>query len=386
MKYLVIILANLKRKKVRTALTIGSFAAALFLFGLLIAVHGAFNQGVTVAGADRLVVLNRVSLVLPLPVSYRDGIDRLPGVRTVTFATWFGGVYRDERNFFPQIVIDPTNWREMWPEFVISDADWAEFMKDRQGAMAGEDAVERFGWKIGDRITIRGTYIPGVWEFNLRGIYRGSRQDDDTTQFWFRRDYFEEIAPADWKGLVGWYVVRIKNADDAPRVMAAIDERFSNSPYETKTETEKSFAAAFVKQIGNIGFLILSIGTVVFLTLLLVTGNTMAIAVRERTGELAVLKTVGFRDSAVLWLVLGESLAPALVGGALGVLAAKGIVPALAKMPSSLSPFMYGARINVPLRDFALGILLALAAGALAGILPALAAMRLKVVEALRKV
>jgi putative ABC transport system permease protein len=379
MKYLALVLANLRRKKVRTTLTIGSFAAALFLFGLLIAVRSSLNQGVEVAGADRLIVINRVSLMQPLPISYRDRILRVPGVTAATFATWFGGVYQDERNFFPQIVIDPGAWRQMYPEFLISDADWGEFMKDRQACLVGADTAKRFGWKIGDRIPIKGTYIPGVWEFNLRGIYRGARPSDDTTQFWFRRDYFEEGAPAYWKGIVGWYIVKVANPDAAPRVVATIDDSFSNSPWETKTETEKAFAAGFVKQIGNIEFLILTIGAVVFFTLLLVTGNTMAIAVRERTGELAVLKTVGFGDTLVLWLVMGESLILALVGGTLGVLVAKIVAP-------RISGFMYGAKIFLPLANLLLGVLLALVAGALAGVLPALAAMRLKVVDALRRV
>jgi len=379
MKYLAIIFANLKRKKVRTTLTIGSFAAALFLFGLLIAVRGSFNQGVEVAGADRLIVINRVSLMQPLPIAYRDRILQVPGVKAVTFATWFGGVYQDERNFFPQMVIDPASWREMYPEFLVSDAEWSSFLKDRQAAIAGEATAKRFGWKIGDRIPIRGTYIPGVWQFNLCGIYSGARRDDDTTQFWLRRDYLEENGPAYWKGLVGWYIVKVSNADDSPAVVAAIDERFSNSPWETKTETEKSFAAAFVKQIGNIELLILTIGAVVFFTLLLVTGNTMAIAVRERTGELAVLKTVGFRDTLVLWLVLGEALFLAFIGGAVGVLAARLVAP-------RLSSFMYGAKVYLPAKDLVFGVVLALIAGALAGALPSLAAMRLKVVDALRRV
>ncbi|HVP91062.1 MAG TPA: FtsX-like permease family protein [Terriglobales bacterium] len=379
MKYLALVLANLKRKKVRTVLTVGSFAAALFLFGLLIAVRGAFNQGVAVAGADRLIVINRVSLIQPLPISYRERIQRVPGVKAVTFATWFGGVYQDERNFFPQMVIEASTWREMYPEFLIPEAEWAEFLKDRQACIAGEATAKRFGWKVGDRIPIKGTYLPGVWEFNLCGIYRGARPDDDTTQFWFRRDYFEEKAPAYWKGIVGWYIVKVANPDAATRAIAAIDETFSNSPYETKTETEKSFAAAFVKQIGNIEFLILSIGAVVFFTLLLVTGNTMAIAVRERTGELAVLKTVGFGDTLVLWLVMGEALIVALVGGALGILAAKAAAP-------RLSGLIMGARIFLPVADLVRGVGLALVAGALAGALPALSAMRLRVVDALRRV
>jgi putative ABC transport system permease protein len=379
MKYLALVFANLRRKKVRTALTVGSFAAALFLFGLLIAVRGAFNQGVEVAGADRLIVLNRVSLIQPLPIAYRDQILQVPGVKAVTFATWFGGIYQDERNFFPQFVIDPGTWRAMYPEFRIPDAEWDAFMKDRQGCVVGQATAKRFGWKIGDRIPIQGTYVPGTWEFNLCGIYTGTRPDDDTTQFWLRRDYFEEKAPAYWKGLVGWYVVKVANPDDAVRVVAAIDDRFANSPWETKTETEKAFAAAFVKQIGNIEFLILTVGSVVFFTLLLVTGNTMAIAVRERTGELAVLKTVGYSDVLVLWLVLGESVLLAVVGGAMGVLVAKVAAPHLQSVLS-------GMRVYLPPASLAFGLLLALAVGMLAGALPALSAMRLKVVDALRRV
>jgi putative ABC transport system permease protein len=379
MKYLALVLANLRRKKIRTALTIGSFAAALFLFGLLLAVRGAFNQGIEVAGADRLIVINRVSLIQPLPISYRAQILQVPGVKAVSFATWFGGIYQDERNFFPQYVIDTETWRAMYPEFVIPDAEWNELMKDRQGCVAGEATAKRFGWKIGDRIPIKGTYIPGVWEFNLRAIYRGTRPDDDTTQFWLRRDYFEEKAPAYWKGLVGWYVVKLADPDEAVQVVEAIDDRFANSPWETKTETEKAFAASFVKQIGNIGFLIMTIGSVVFFTLLLVTGNTMAIAVRERTGELAVLKTVGYGDVLVLWLVLGESVLLAAVGGTLGIVAAKVVSP---RLQSVLS----GMRVYLPTAGLVLGLALALAVGMLAGALPALSAMRLKVVDALRRV
>jgi putative ABC transport system permease protein len=379
MKYLALILANLRRKKVRTALTVGSFVAALFLFGLLLAVRSAFTSGIEVAGLDRLITINRVSLIQPLPIFYKERIAQIPGVTAVTFATFFGGTYQTERNFFPQYVIDPEAWRAMYPEYLVSDAEWGAFLKDRQGAIAGEATARRFGWKLGDRIPIQGTYLPGEWQFHLCGIYRGARKDDDTTQFWLRRDYLEENGPAWYKGLVGWYIVKIARPDDAPRIIAAIDERFANSPYETKTETERSFAQAFVKQIGNIGFLITSIGAVVFFTLLLVTGNTMAIAVRERTGELAVLKTVGYRDGLVLLLVLGESVVLALIGGTLGVLAARGAAP-------SLSAFMYGTKIYLPARGLVLGVGLALLAGLLAGALPALAAMRLRIVDALRRV
>jgi len=379
MRFLALVLANLGRKKIRTTLTIGSFAVALFLFGLLAAIRGAFNQGVEVAGADRLVVINRVSIIQPLPVAYRDRLLRVPGVKAVTYASWFGGIYQDERNFFPQFAVDPETWRVMYPEYVVPDSQWAAFMKDRQGCIAGEATAKRFGWKIGDRIPIKGSYLQGMWEFNLRGIYRGARPDDDNTQFWFRREYLEENGPAWFKGSVGWYVVRIADPDDAAKVVAAVDKGFANSPWETKTETEKGFAASFAKQVGNIEFLVLTIGGVVFFTLLLVTGNTMAIAVRERVGELAVLKTVGFSDALVLRLVLGESLAVALVGGAIGILAAKGGSPGL----SGLLP---GMAVYLPGRDLAVGLALALLVGLLAGALPAVSAMRLKVVEALRRV
>jgi putative ABC transport system permease protein len=379
MKFLALVLANLGRKKVRTTLTIGSFAVALFLFGLLVAIRGAFNQGVEVAGADRLVVINKVSIIQPLPISYRDRLLQVPDVKAVTYASWFGGVYQDERNFFPQFAIDPETWRAMYPEYVVPDAEWNAFMKDRQGCIAGAATAKRFGWKIGDRIPIKGTYLPGVWEFNLRGIYSGTRPDDDLTQFWFQRKYLEENGPQWFKGNVGWYVVRIADPDDAAKVVAAIDERFANSPWETKTETEKGFAASFAKQMGNIEFLVLTIGGVVFFTLLLVTGNTMAIAVRERVGELAVLKTVGFSDGLVLRLVLAESLVVALIGGTLGIVAAKAGSPGL----SGLLP---GMVVYLPSSSLAAGLVLALLIGLLAGALPAISAMRLNVVDALRRV
>lgn len=379
MRFFALILANLGRKKIRTGLTLGSFTVALFLFGLLVAIRGAFNQGVEVAGADRLVVINKVSITQALPFAYRDKLRTVPGVKAVTFASWFGGVYQDERNFFPQFAVDPETWRAMYPEYTIPDVQWEAFVRDRQGCIAGAATAKRFGWKIGDRIPIKGTYLPGIWQFNLRGIYTGSRPDDDLTQFWFQRAYLEENGPQWYKGNVGWYVVRIANPDDAAKVVAAIDARFANSPWETKTETERAFAASFAKQMGNIEFLVLAIGGVVFFTLLLVTGNTMAIAVRERVGELAVLKTVGFGDTLVLRLVLGEAVLVAAVGGGLGIAAAKLGAP-------GLSGALPGMVIFLPTGSLFAGFGLALLVGLAAGALPAVAAMRLNVVDALRRV
>jgi putative ABC transport system permease protein len=379
MKYKSLIIANLFRKKLRTTLTIGSFVVALFLFGLLVVVHGAFNQGVDVAGADRLDVINKTSIIQPLPYSYRDQILHIPGVKAITYDNWFGGVYQDEKNFFPQFAIDPENQRVVFPEFVIPDDQWKAFLEDREGAIAGSGIAKRFGWKVGDRIPIKGAIYPGDWEFNIRGIYTGSRDNDDLTQFWFHYKYLDERRQYG-KGLVGWYTVKLDTPDDGTRVVKTVDTMFANSPYETKTETEKALASDFAKQFGNIGFLISAIGSVVFFTLLLVTGNTMAIAVRERIGELAVLKAVGFNDRFVLFLVLGESLLIAAIGGAIGLALCK--LMTLGGDPThGFLPFFY-----LPAPMILVGFGVALAVGVLAGILPATSAMRLRVVDALRRV
>ncbi|MBI2816381.1 MAG: FtsX-like permease family protein [Acidobacteria bacterium] len=379
MKSLPLLLANLRRKKVRTTLTVGSFAVALFLYGILAVVRGAFSQGVDVAGVDRLVIINKVSLIQPLPVSYQERLRRIPGVKDVTYASWFGGVYQDERNFFPIFGIDMNTYRSVFPEFAISEDQWKAFLEDREGAVVGEGLVERFGWKLGDRIPIKGTIFPGTWEFNIRAIYKGAQLQTDVTQFWFRGDMLEERKPFQ-KGMVGWYTVRTTSPDESVSVAKAIDEMFSNSQWETKTETEKSFAASFVKQMGNIEFLILTIGGVVFFTLLLVTGNTMAIAVRERVRELAVLKAIGYSNSSVLFLVLMESLVIAALGGGAGLLLAK-LFTLRGDPTGGLLPFFY-----LPPQAIISGLALALGIGAIAGITPAISAMRLRVVDALRRV
>jgi putative ABC transport system permease protein len=380
MKYFPLILANLFRKKLRTTLTIGSFAVALFLFGLLSVVRGAFNQGVDVAGADRLIVINKTSLIQPLPISYDDRILHIPGVKRVTFDSWFGGVYQEERNFFPQFAIDPDNQRQVFPELAVPEDQWKAFVEDRQGAIAGAQTAKRFGWKVGDRIPIKATIFGGeTWEFNLRGIYTAAREGDDLTQFWFHNKYLDERRTFT-KGMVGWYTVKLDNSDKAVGVAKTIDDMFANSPYETKTETEKAFAISFAKQAGNIEFLILVIGAVVFFTLLLVTGNTMAISVRERMGELAVLKAVGFGDRFVLFFILGESLLISVIGGTLGLALCKWLTWRGDPTGGFLPYF------NLSLSAILSGLGVSLVVGALAGILPAASAMRLRVVEALRKV
>jgi putative ABC transport system permease protein len=382
-KFSRLIFANLFRKKARLVLTIGSFAVALFLFAFLGVVRDAFNRGADVAGADRLVIINRTSIINSIPLSYRDKIMRLGGVKCITHFNWFGGTYRDPKYFFPQFVIDPENERQVYSEFVVPDDQWNAFLKDRQGAIVGRRTMQRFGWKIGDRIPIT-TTITGpntAWEFNIDGVYHGKQPLDDETQFWFQWDYFEERVPESLKGQIGWYVLRVNNPDDSPRLAKAIDQEFANSPYETKTETESAFAAGFVKQFGNIQFLIVTIGSVVFFTLLLVTGNTMAISVRERIGELAVLKAIGFSDRSILFFVLAESLIIAVIGGLLGLGLAVIAVPGLGIALAGLLP-------NLILKPsvVAVGLVAAVLVGAAGGILPGVSAARMSVVNALRRV
>jgi putative ABC transport system permease protein len=378
-KYLPLIVANLLRKKIRTMLTLGSFLVALFLYGILVAVRGAFNQGVEMAGLDRLVVTNKVSIIQPLPLAYRERLLRIPGVKQVTDFSWFGGVYKDEKNFFPQFAFDHETFREVFPEILIPEAQWQALLADKTGAIAGAVTAKRFGWKVGDRVPIRATYYQGVWEFNLVGIYKGARPQDDESWFLFRRDHLDEKAPPGRKGLTGWYYAKLADPNQALRVTKAIDEQFANSTWETRTQTEKEMAMSFAKSMGNIEFLILAIGSVVFFTLLLVSGNTMAIAVRERVGELAVMKAVGYGDGFVLGLVMFESMLIALLGGGTGLLLAKAF--SMRGDPTGgMLPVFY-----IPTAAMALGFGLTAVVGAAAGVLPAFSASRLRVIEALRR-
>jgi putative ABC transport system permease protein len=378
-KYFRLLRVSLLRKKFRTSLTIGSFAVAMFLFGLLITIRTSFNQGVEVAGADRIIVMNRITFIQPLPSSYAGRLEAIPGIKQITHATWFGGIYQDEKNFFPQFAIDPESWHVMYPEYVVPDDQWTTFLKDREGAVVGEGTAKRFGWKVGDRIPLKGAIYTGNWEFNIDGIYKGTRKADDTTQFWFHYDHLNESPAMFYKNTVGWYVVRLNNPDDATRVVQKIDDTFANSSYETKSATELAFAAGFAKQTGNIEFLMLSIGAIVFFTLLLVTGNTMAIAVRERTPELAILKALGYSNGFILIYVVAESVSIALIGGVIGLGLAKLVTLGGSPVPSML-PLFY-----LPMGQAGYGVIVALAIGGLAGLIPAITASRLRVVDALRK-
>lgn len=384
MKYLHLLRKNLGRRKVRTVFTVLSIFVAFVLFTILSALKTGFEGGVELAGADRLITIHKVSIIQPLPEAYEADIEAVEGVLEAAHAVWFGGVYQDPKNFFAQMAVEPEEWLAMHPELVLTEAEREAWIADRIGAVAGEALAERFGWEVGDRIPIQGTIWQRkdgsrTWEFNLRGIYEGAEEGTDDTGFFFQHEFLDE-ARAFGEGLVGWYVVKIADPQRAAEIAEAVDEEFANSPAETKTTTEKAFVQAFANQIGDVGAIVTGILAAVFFTMLLVAGNTMAQAVRERTGELAVLKTLGFTDGKVLGLVLGESVLVAVVGGALGLAVGWVVVSGLASELGAFLPAVY-----VRPRDLALGAALVVFVGAAAGILPALQAMRLEVVEALRR-
>ena len=378
MKFFKMVWINLKRKKTRLVLTLGSFAVALFLFGLLCAIHNAFYQGVDIAGADRLVTRHKVSLIMLLPYAQKEKIKQIEGVEYVSSGTWFGGVYQEPKNFFPQFAIEYEDHLKIYPEFKVPDNQWADFIKDREGCVVGKKTVEKYGWKIGDRIPIEGTIFPGTWEFNLVGIYEGTKAEDDLTQFWFHYKFLEEKSRLN--GQVGWYVVKVDDPEHAFDVSHAIDQKFENSAFETLTDTEQAFNAGFAKQFGNIKLLLMVVGIVVFFTLLLVTSSTMSMAVRERTNELGILKTIGYTDALVLNLVLAESIGVALVGGAMGLMLIK-LFTLKGDPTGGMMPFFYLSPLNI-----AAGLCITLFMGAASGIVPALNSMNLKIVDALRRV
>jgi putative ABC transport system permease protein len=384
MKFLPLIWCNLKRKKLRTLLTMLSILVAFVLYGYLCAISRALDQGVSLAGVDRLLIRHRVSIIQPLPVSYQGRIAGVPGVKAVTHASWFGGIYQEPRNFFGQMAVVPEEYLAMYPEFLLPEDQKQAWLRTRTGAIVGRGTAKRFGWKVGDRIPLQATIWrkksgEATWEFDLVGIYDGAEKGTDTSNFFFRYDYFDE-ARLFGEGLVGWYLVRVQNRDEAAAVAQRIDDTFANSPNETKSETEGAFLRGWAKQIGDITTMMVAILGAVFFTILLVAGNTMAQSVRERTEELGALKAIGFANHGVLALVLAESCLLAAVGGALGLGLALTLI-ARGDPTGGLLPVFYFAT-----RDVVLGGGFVLALGLVAGALPALQAMRLRIADALRRV
>lgn len=383
MKFLSLVWSNLKRKKLRTSLTLLSIFVAFVLFGLLCTIKEAFTAGVSMAGADRLIVRHKVSLIMTMPVTYNERIQRIPGVKNVVHWTWFNGIYQnDSKNFFGTFPVNPEDFFVVHPEFIVSDAVKKAWLETRSGAIVGRQLLDRFHWKVGDRVPLMSPIWPRdneqAWEFDIVGVYDGAKKGVDPTSFFFRYDYFDE-GRAKEKGMVGWYMVRVSDPNRTADIAKAIDDEFANSSYETKAEPEGAFAQGFVQQMGSIGMILITILSAVFFTILLVAGNTMAQAVRERTEELGTLKALGFSNGLVLGLVLAESCLFAAVGGFAGLGLAWLIAAGGSPAPQIL-PIFY-----LPHHALILGASLALGLGVVAGILPALQAMRLKIALALRR-
>lgn len=378
-----LVLANLRRRPLRTAFTLGSIVVAFLMFGVLGAMTRAFSAGAELAGADRLLVIHKVSLVQPLPESYRARIRRIDGVIRVSAATWFGGVYQDDRNQLPTFPVDDEVYLDIYPEYVIPADGRQRWLADRRGAIVGRPLAEEFGWKVGDTIPLRSNIWrqrdgSDTWELNVSALYDLPEAGGDPRNILMHYDYFEE-SRGFGKGLVSWYVVQVSDPAAAPRVAREIDAQFANSPFETETSTEKAFAQGFINQIGNIGAIMTYVVTAVFFTMLLVTANTMAQSVRERTPELGVLKTLGFSGGLVTALVLAESLLLTALGGAFGMAGAYVTVGAAGSLVKQYLPVW-----EIPPGAWVEAALLVVGLGLAAGAVPAWQALRLPIVKALR--
>jgi putative ABC transport system permease protein len=373
------VLANLGRHKRRTVLTILSVAMALFLFASLRSVVTTLNSGAEVSSASRMVVQNASAIVFTLPQSYAERIKTVPHVQAVTWENWFGGKYGDGKKFFAQFAIEPESFIAMYPEMGIAPEAAKEFMRERSAAIVGEGLIKAFGWKVGQNVTIQGTIYPGDWTFTIRGIYHPTEKAYGDDSFIFRYDYLYEKYPA--QVTPGWFVLRIDDPSAAPQVAKAIDDQFRNSPAPTKTGTEAAFSAGFATMWGNVKGLMTTIGMAVVFAILLVTANAMMMSQRERTSEVAVLKTIGFKDVTVFGLVIVEAAVISLTGAVLGLTAAV-FLPRLTGMDSG--GFLPGFHVTGGTITIGLGVALLLTIAS--GVIPALGAARLPVVQALRRV
>ena len=382
MKFLPLVWKNIWRKKFRTIFTLLSIFIAFLLFGILMTIRMAFSFGVEVAGLDRLILIHKVTLIMPLPLSYQERLRQTSGVELVTHQSWFGGIYQEPSNFFANMAVEPESFLQIYEEFRVPPEQVKAWLADRQGAIVGRDLANRFGWNVGDRVPLTGTIFQPkdggqTWEFNIVGIYDGA-DTVDKTNFFFRYDYLDENRTVG-QGSVGWYVVKIADPSRAVELSRTFDEMFANSTAETKTTTEKGFVEGFAKQIGDVSTIMIAISSTVLFMFGLVAASTMAQSVRERTSEFAVLKTLGFSDASILSLVLGESLFIAFTGGVLGLGVAWLFVQNGDPTNGMLPIFI------LPARDLSIGVGLMVLMGLLAGVMPALGAMRLRITDALRR-
>ena len=383
MKYVPLVWAALWRRKARTIFTLLSLTAAFLLLGMLQAANSLFSGGSINLSAPILIVQARVSFTNPLPMRLLPQLEAIPGVVSVSHSQFFGGVYKDVKNFFPQFAVNPERWHRTFLECHLPDQQYQAWTQSRTAAIAGKQLAERFGWKIGDRIPLTSQIWQlkdgsRAWTFDLVGIFDDVSKDSCVRQgnMYIRYDYFDD-GRLRGQGGAGIYVLRLSNPNLAESVSRQIESRFENSPDETKTQTEKDFSLNFLRQLGNLNLILTGITVAVFFSILLVTGNTMSQAVRERIPELAVLKTIGFGDGGVLNLVLAESLLMCVIGGLAGMLLSVLVLKVISKLPFGFPPV--NANLHVWL--FALASMFGL--GLVVGILPAMRAKNLSIIEAL---
>jgi putative ABC transport system permease protein len=379
-----LVLRNAFRHKLRTTLTIVGIVVAIVAFGMLRTIIDAWYAGANASSSARLVTRSSVSLVFPLPLNYAQKIRQVDGVANVAWANWFGGIYVNERNFFAQFAIRAPEYLEMYPEFVLSDDERHAFLMDRTGAIAGRKLAQKYGWKVGDQIPLRGTIYPGTWTFNLRGIYDGAEEGTDTSTFFFHFDFLNESIKKHLGGRgdqAGLFIEQLRRPEDAAAVSQAIDTMFHNSLAETLTETEKAFQLGFVAMSEAILLAIQAVSFVVIVIIMAVMANTMAMTARERYAEYATMKALGFSNGFVALLIFAESLGIALFGGLLGVALTFPAAEAFAKTVGSILP-----AFKVSPQTMAMQMGAALVIGVVAAAIPAWRASRVRIVEGLRAI
>jgi putative ABC transport system permease protein len=359
-------------------------AIAILAFGLLRTVINAWYSGVEASSASRLISRNAVSLAFPLPISYKEKIRQVEGVKVVSYGTWFGGIYKDEKHFFPNFAVEPKSYLELYPEFILSEEEKRAFFNDQKGFVCGRKLVERFGWKIGDIITLKGTVLLGKWDFVLRGIYRGKDENTDETQFFFHWDYLNEMAKRvghSWADQVGFFMIGVTHPDKVTEVSLAIDRIFKNSLAETMTETEKAFQQGFVTMTRALLTTIQIVSIVIILIILAVVANTMAMTTRERIGEYAIMKTLGFRGRHLASLIFGESLTITLIGGLMGTLL---IFPASEIFRHELGAYIPVFRVED--ETFLLNLMATLLVALFSAIIPTSRAIQIRIADGLRRI
>jgi putative ABC transport system permease protein len=383
MKFFPLVWSNLKRRKLRSFLTLLSIIVAFILFGVLGAIKHALTGGVSYAKANRLIVREKVSIINLLPESYKERMKRIPGVVAAAHQTWFGGHYQDPKNFFMQTPVVPEDFLDMNPEVKLPENQKKAWLATRTGAIVGKSLADKYHWQIGTKVPIESPIWARengshVWEFDIVGIYENTSMKGADQALIFRYDYFDEARQIG-KGKVGWYTIRVNDPNRASEIARLIDKEFENSSAETKTEPEGAFAQGWASQIGNIALITASIMGAVFFTILLVTGNTMSQSVRERAGELGVLKALGFTNGQVVSFVLAESCMLASIGALLG-LALAWLITLRGDPTGGMLPLF-----SLPVRDLFIGVAIAVGLGVVTGVFPAMTAMRLRVADALRK-